>query len=130
MFGGPPRKWPGVPDPRELGGGIAGPGGPYDRHGVVIDTRNAVLLDGTNVSLVEGRRSQPGAPASELLFALELQGRINRTEDRAQVLYLFGADGLAGIVTELLAVAARAGAPELVGEVLERLEARVKETPT
>jgi hypothetical protein len=112
-----------------VGGSIAGPGGPYDRHGVVVDTSDAVLLDGSQVALIEARRSAPGAPPSELAFALELQGRVNRTQDRANVLYVLNADGLAALVTELLAVATRAGATDLLTEVLERVQKRWEEVP-
>lgn len=115
-------------DPRKLGGSIAGPGGPYDRAGVVIDATNAVLLDGSQVALVDAVRG----PEHELQFALELQGRVNKTSDRVNVLYLLGPDGVAALVTELLAIGLRAGAApsELLGEVLERLEARWREVPT
>lgn len=32
-------------DPRRIPGGMAGPGGPHDVGGVVLDARHAVLLD-------------------------------------------------------------------------------------
>jgi hypothetical protein len=41
-------------------------------------------------------------------YALLLSGRINRTSDRAEVLFLFGTDGVAAIVTELMALLGRA----------------------
>jgi hypothetical protein len=111
-------------DPRKLGGGIAGPGGPYDRGGVVIDTRNAVLLDGSQVALIDAVRGETHEPS----FAVELQGRVNKTTDRVTVLYLTGADGIAALVSELLAVASRAG-NDLTTDVLARLEQRLREVP-
>lgn len=82
-------------DPRKIPGSMAGPGGPHDRGGVVLDTRNAVLLDSIDVSTLDpdrGARGQSG-------LALVLGGRINQTKDRASVLFIFGTDGAAGIIT-------------------------------
>jgi len=120
-------------DPRRPGGDIAGPGGPYDRDAVVVDTSDAVLLDYSTVSTVElQRRSGPG-PASEVAFALMLEGRVNKTRDRTRVLYLINADGVAALVTELLGLAKRAenlGDPALADELRRRLGERWDEMPT
>lgn len=91
-------------DPRRLGGDIAGPGGPRDKDAVIVDTRNAVILDGTDVSLVETWHGDERGHA----IALLMRGRINKTSERTQVLYLMNEDGVAGIITELAALAARA----------------------
>lgn len=75
----------------------------------IIDTRNAVLLENTEVCLVDeevGERRH--------LCALELEGRVNRSVLRSDVLYLMDADGAAAIATELIAMYARA--PREVGE--------------
>jgi hypothetical protein len=110
-------------DPRRIdSAGIAGPGGPRDRGQVIIDTTNAVLLDYTGVALIDEMKTGGGGP----LFAVQLAGRINRTQDRATTLFLVGADGIAGLVTELLAVASRSGV-DLSGEVIEALESRMDE---
>lgn len=101
-------------DPRKTGGDIAGPGGPHDRNAVVIDTTNAVLLDSSDVCLVE---TSNGTPA----LALLLEGRINKTTDRARNLYLLNEDGAAALVTELLALAHRIG-PEFADRFTARLE--------
>lgn len=104
-------------DPRRLGGGIAGPGGAHDRGGVVIDTRNAVLHQGTTVAMVDG--------AEQLTIALELEGRVNRSSDRARVLYLLPIDGAAALISELIGVVSRAGdeaRAELDVAVMRRLE--------
>lgn len=90
-------------DPRKTGGNIAGPGGPHDRNSVIVDTSNAVLLDGTTVSLVQTKSS------ATPVLALLLEGRINQTPDRARNLYLMDGDGAAAIVSELVALAYRTG---------------------
>lgn len=88
-------------DPRKSSGDIVGPGGPQDRHGVILDDRNAVLLDHSTVTLVETQGG--GGP----VLAMLLEGRINKTTDRALNLYLMNEDGAAAIVTELIALASR-----------------------
>ncbi|MFF3094191.1 hypothetical protein [Streptomyces cyaneofuscatus] len=87
-------------DPRKSGGDIVGPGGPQDRHGVILDDRTAVLLDHSTVTLVETRSGGP-------VLAMLLEGRINKSPDRARNLYLMNEDGAAAIVTELMALANR-----------------------
>lgn len=107
----------GVANPRTLGGDIAGPGGSRDRGAVFLDTTDAVLLESTNVATVDAVRQ--GALAEPVIF-MTLDGRINKRADRARVGFLFGPDGAAAIVTELLAIADRFGA-ELLDDVTRRL---------
>lgn len=111
-------------DPRKLGGGISGPGGPYDKDAVVIDTGNAVLLDGAVVAIVGGVRD--GVLDDKPIAALTLQGRVNRTTDRVQVLFLMNEDGAAGIITELIGVMSRGGWGQ---EFRDLLQKRMKEMP-
>jgi hypothetical protein len=109
-------------------GNIAGPGGPYDRDAVVVDTTNAVLLDYSTVSTVEAHRGHE----RQIAFAMMLEGRINKTRDRSRVLYLINADGAAAIVTELLGLAKRAerqGDSALADELRRRLGERWEEMP-
>ncbi|MGS2592066.1 hypothetical protein [Streptomyces hebeiensis] len=101
-------------DPRKTGGDIVGPGGPHDRHGVILDDRTAVLLDHTTVTLVETRGGQT-------VLAMLLEGRINKTTERARNLYLMNEDGAAALVTELLALAHRIG-PEFGERFTDRLQ--------
>lgn len=101
-------------DPRKTGGDIAGPGGPHDHNAVIIDTTDAVLLDSNDVCLME-------TSGGNVVLAMLLEGRINKTTDRARNLYLMNEDGAAALVTELLALAHRIG-PEFG----ERLMARVR----
>jgi hypothetical protein len=101
-------------DPRVLrSGGIAGPGGPHDRGAVVVDTTNAVLLDHCDVALVDGAG----------IVAMSLAGRINRSADRAKVLFLFDTDGAAAIITELLGLMGRAGAEGFLADLDARMAA-------
>lgn len=100
-------------DPRKTGGTIAGPGGPHDRNSVIVDGTNAVLLDSSDVCLMETR-------GGSVVIAMLCEGRINKTTDRASNLYLFDEDGAAALVSELIAVAHRIG-PEFG----ERLMARI-----
>jgi hypothetical protein len=101
-------------DPRKSGGDIAGPGGPHDRNSVIIDTTEAVLLDHSTVTLM----GSPGDPKPYL--AMLLEGRINKTTDRARNLYLLNEDGAAALVSELIALAHRIG-PEFGARFTARL---------
>lgn len=107
-------------DPRKIPGSMAGPGGPHERSGVVLDARNAILLETVDVSTVDPERGGRGQSA----VALVLGGRINQTQDRVSVLFLFGSDGAASIVTELIALFGRAtGSPQpFVNDVMDRIK--------
>lgn len=112
------RRKPPSSDPRRLGGSIVGPGGPEDRHGVIIDTRDAVLLERVYVAAMEPYRDgQPGQP----IIALQMGGRINKTVDQAEVLFLVDEDGAASVVSELIGVASRMG-PEFLDRLMSRLD--------
>lgn len=112
-------KRPTQRDPRQLGGSIVGPGGPFDENAVVLDTRNAVLMEHVNVSLVGAVRG--GQVAERPTLAMALEGRINKSSDRAEVLYLFDEDGAAAIVSQLVGLAVRIG-PEFAARLMARLE--------
>ncbi|MFE9064871.1 hypothetical protein [Streptomyces violaceusniger] len=101
-------------DPRKTGGDIAGPGGPHDRNAVLLDTKNAVLLDSSDVCLME-------TASGSVVLAMLLEGRINKTTDRARNLYLLNEDGAAALVTELIALAHRIG-PEFGARFTARLQ--------
>jgi hypothetical protein len=104
-------------DPRQLGGSIAGPGGPRDRGAVVLDMTDCVLLDAMDVCTVDGVRD--GHSNGQMIY-MTLQGRVNKTPDRVQVGYAFGPDGAAALITELLALADRCGT-DLLDDVTRRL---------
>lgn len=108
-------------DPRTVHGSIAGPGGPRDRNSVVLETDRAVLFDDMTVCEVEtGRGRALGVPPTHMI-AMVLAGRINKSPDRADVLFLFDLDGAAAIVTELLALAMRMDDAELTALINSRL---------
>lgn len=104
-------------DPRRPGGDFVAAGGPQDRHAALIDPTDAVLLDDVGVVLIEPHRGgQTGPPA----LAMTLAGRVNKTEDRSRILYLFDEDGAAAIVSELIALASRIG-PDFLEQLLQRI---------
>lgn len=110
------RRIKGSSDPRKLGGKIIGPGGPHDIGGVILDTRNAIILEHTEVSTLDS--------SNQSVIAMVLSGRINRTQDRAEVMFLFGSDGLAAIVTELMALMGRATGvdpTDILEDIFERI---------
>jgi hypothetical protein len=109
-------------DPRKAGGTIAGPGGPHDRDSVIIDSTNAVLLDHTNVCQMETN-------TGEHIIAMALSGRINKTPERTEIVYLLGADGAAAIITELIALGGRMG-PEFGTRLNERINELIAQGAT
>jgi hypothetical protein len=89
-------------DPRNLGGDLAGPGGPFDRHAVVFDTSNAVLLGEMDAAVMHN-----GSDGQDFITLL-LQGRVNQSKDRARVLYIMDEDGAAALTTEIESLIVRA----------------------
>lgn len=93
---------------------------------VLLDMERAVLLDGMEVCLVNvGSRvvdqRQRGEADMSVRLAMRLDGRVNKTRDRASVLFVFDEDGAAAIVTELVALASRIG-PEFASRFQQRME--------
>jgi hypothetical protein len=107
----------GVSNPRRLGGDMAGPGGSRDRGAVFLDLTDVVLLESTDVCTVDAVRQ---GQLNEPVIFMTLDGRINKRPDRARVGYMFGPDGAAALITELLALADRFGA-ELLDDLTRRL---------
>lgn len=112
-------------DPRDLGGNIVGPdNGPHARGSVVLDTSKAILLEDVTVSTVDPDRGGRG----QLYLALMLAGRINQTPDDARALFIMNTDGAAAIVTQLLALLARAKEkPGVIGPFIADLRRRLDE---
>lgn len=109
-------------NPRKAhGGGIAGPGGPHDKNAVIVDAKNAVMLAGVTVTMVEpstaGVRGRP-------LYALNLEGRINKTKEQVNINFLFEVDGAAAIITELIALSSRMG-PGPHDDLMQSIEERM-----
>lgn len=117
--------------PSHSGGGIVDVAGdPRAQGGALIDARGAVLLDFTEVVLMD--TTGDAAPVS---MAMRLTGRINYSTDRADTTYLFGPDGAAAIVTEIWGLVARAGQVDPHGQRFGRdftaeLDRRMGEMPT
>jgi hypothetical protein len=110
-------------DPATSGGDLVDVAGdPYARGGVVLDAREAVLLDEMDVSLVDTKQDQ--AP---VMFML-LQGRVNFETRRTKQGFMFGPDGAAALATQLVGLAGRAGGRFLT-EFQEAFEARMGELP-
>lgn len=111
-------------DPRKLRGSISGPGGPYDENAVVLDITNAVILEACEVALMGAVRK--GVLDEMPIVTMVLRGRVNKTPDQVQVLFMLNEDGAAGIITQLVGVASRAGWRE---EFLQRVQERMEEMP-
>jgi hypothetical protein len=107
-------------DTADVEGGMVDPvGDPFARGGVIIDARNAILLEELDVSLVDRDSSSP-ISTQHLLLAMVLAGRVNMRNERRRVLFMLGVDGAAAIVSELIALAERIG-PEFRDLLLERM---------
>jgi hypothetical protein len=77
-------------------------GDPTAQGGVLIDARSAVLLEGMEVTLVDTKAEAPVA------MMMTLSGRVNYATSQIEHAYLFGPDGAAALVSELLALVSRA----------------------
>lgn len=108
-------------DDARSGGDSVG-GSPHGRGDSVLDTRGAVLMDGAEVILVDTKQDQRPA------MALLLEGRVNYGANRVRQMYLFGPDGAAAIITQLIGLAGRAGG-EFGAEFKADLERRMEELP-
>ena len=91
---------------------------------VTLDLTNAVLLDGMDVCLVNSYsgvydKTQRGVTEG-IRLAMQLDGRVNKTTDRASVLYILDEDGAAAIISELMSLATRIG-PEFATRLMERI---------
>lgn len=108
---------PGLSDPLGLAGEVLGPGGPRDRGAVLLRAEGAVLLESCEVATMDAVRA--GRLGGQVVY-MTLAGRVNKRAERASVGFMFGPDGAAAIITELLALADRFGA-ELLDDVTRRL---------
>ncbi len=93
-------------------------GDPYARGGVIMDARNAILMDSVDVCLVD---ADPSDRAAEPRLAMLLAGRVNMRNERSQVMFMFGADGAAAVVSQLTGLAQRIG-PEFAALLAERID--------
>lgn len=93
-------------------------GTPYGRGDALVNVSGAVLLRDVSVVTVDAVDSTGAAR----ILAMQLGGRVNKTENTASTMYLFDVDGAAAIVSELLGLAARIG-PEFRELLLARIAA-------
>jgi hypothetical protein len=93
-------------------------GSPFGQGDSLIDARRAVLLQEVHVVLVDSTSSEGTVPA----LAMELAGRINKTQQRSTVLYVMNEDGAAAIISQLLGLAQRIG-PQFLADLTARIEA-------
>lgn len=107
----------GIANPRKLGGSIASVGDSRSQGTSFLDLTDAVLLQGVEVCTIDMVRQ--GVLGEQAIFAT-LNGRINKTSNQVQVGFVFGPDGAAALITELLALADRFGA-ELLSDITQRL---------
>lgn len=77
-------------------------GDPHAQGGALLDARSATLLESMDVVLVDTKGDEP------VVMLMSLQGRVNYSNDRVEHAYLFGPDGAAALVSELVALASRA----------------------
>lgn len=99
---------------------------------VLLDMERAILMDGMSVCLVNtmsGVYDQTQRPAEQhIRLAMRLDGRVNKSTDRASALFLFDEDGAAAIISELMDLATRVG-PEFATRLMERLDALAADKP-
>lgn len=104
----------------DLVSSVVGPGGPHDISGVVFDASNGVLLESIYVATID---PDAGARGQKSLLAMQLCGRINQTINNVEVLFIFGTDGAAAIITELLGLLGRTGfdSEQFLHDIVERM---------
>jgi hypothetical protein len=101
---------------------------PHGQGSSLLDTRAAVLMDTVDVVLVDTKREEP------VSMMLAIGGRINYATDRVEHTYLFGPDGAAALVSQLVGLAARAAGADGHGERFATefqalLDERMRELP-
>lgn len=92
-------------------------GSAFGKGDSLLDVTGAALLDDVAVCVV-GDLTPSGV---KTIIALELGGRVNKTTERSETLYLMNVGGAASIISELLGVASRAD-PHFLEQLLERIE--------
>jgi hypothetical protein len=98
--------------------------------GVLMDARNAVLLAGMDVMLMDAK-----TPADPILVFMALRGRVNYSSDEVEHAYMFGPDGAAALCSELAGLASRAwasgrdDAQDFAAEYKRELTRRMEDLP-
>jgi hypothetical protein len=106
-------------DTTNLQGTMVDPiGDPNARGNVVIDARNAILMETVECCLVD---ADPREELKPERLCLTLGGRVNMRNERSQVLFMFDVDGAAAIVSQLVALGGRIG-PAFQRRLMERAQ--------
>lgn len=84
----------------------------------VVDVRKAVLMGTVDVSAIE---LLSDGESTGTALAMTLGGRVNKSPDHVRLTFLFGEDGAAAIVTELLGLAHRIG-PNAGAAIVDRID--------
>lgn len=105
-------------DPATAGGDVIAVEG--DAGEVLVDTRNAVILDGVHASTADNPSD------GRTLCAIFLEGRVNQTDRRSAILHITDLDGLGLFVAELIALPGRMG-DAAVDEFTTALDRRLAE---
>jgi hypothetical protein len=108
-------------DPRELGGAVSGPGGPFDEGQVIVDTSRAILQDHLEVVKIDNPSD------GREIVAVLISGRINRSIERADVMVMGDLDMLAAFITQAHGLAERMGRQDELHDLCRR---RWAEMPT
>lgn len=108
---------PAPPPPSTIQGGA-----PYGRGDASVDVRQAVLLESVNVVLLDSVSDRGTTVDARTLTGLELAGRVNKSTEHRQQLYLMDPDGAAAIVAELTGLALRAQRTEFHDALQRRIE--------
>lgn len=107
----------GIANPRKLGGSIHSFGGPRERGASLLDLTDVVLMESMEICTVDNVRR--GLLQEQAIF-MTLKGRINKTTDYVNVGFIFGPDGGAALISEILALADRFGT-DLLSDLTLRL---------
>lgn len=101
--------------------------GPKCREGDTnfLDAHNAVLHEYSEAAPVSSYAFDEGR--SEQAIALTLGGRVNRSKDQADILYMTNVEGAASIIAELMGAAHVIGGKGFVAELLDRAQEKIGE---
>ncbi len=105
--------------------------GAVDDDSNLIDTRFVIMLGQVHTALVGAANVALGE--SRMGYVLQLDGRINQTEEHVRFAYLMEPDGAASVIAEIIALSIRAGvmpSAQLSRSVTEQLNRRIQEGPT
>lgn len=110
-------------DPRVVTGSmLVASDDPYAIGSVLFDPTGALLVDGVYIATVDDAGAQ--------VIAISLEGRINQTLDRHQLLLLGDVDIAAAFIVELYALSARGGFTAALDAAVDQRTAALPAPPT